>query len=646
MSWGRSIGARVFIAVMALAGAVCFALGFLHWQSSDPVKFICYLIAAAVASSLKVSLPGIEGTLSVNFLFTLLGILELSLPETLVIGLASTLAQFYWKPARRVKVVQLVFNLSQVTVSSAVAYGAYKLVVIYVLHAPGPLALLVAAITHFGCNTAATSTIIGLTEDKPIASVWGESHLWLFPYYMVGAAVAGLVHFLNGHIGWQSSLLILPPIYLMYRSYRLYLGKMETEKLHAEQVSNLHLRTIEALALAIEAKDETTGEHLQRVRVYAMALAKELGLSEDETEALKAASVLHDIGKLAVPEHIISKPGKLTPEEFEKMKIHPIVGAEILEQVHFPYPVVPIVRAHHEKWDGSGYPNGLAGEEIPIGARILAAVDCLDALASDRQYRKALPLNEAMAKVVADAGKAFDPKIVSILRRRYIELEKMATEEPLQAPPKLSTDIKVQRGLAPAAGFAESSEPAIPTSAQVADSSTRISAAQQQGQGIVELCRQPGAHLSIEDILSLLAVRVKHLVPHDSMAVYMPKNGVLAAEFVSGDNFRLFSSLRIPEGEGLSGWVAQNHKPILNGNPSVEPGYLNDPKKYSTLRAALAVPLEGTAGIAAVLALYRAGQDAFNADDLRVVEAIGKGLGTVIENAAKPKASAIGAGST
>ena len=635
----------MFIASMAMAGAVCLALAFSHWQSSDPVKFICYLIAAALASSLKVSLPGIEGTLSVNFLFTLLGILELSLPETLVIGLASTLAQFYWKPVRRVKVVQLVFNLSQVTVSSAVAYGAYKLVVVYVLHAPGPLALLVAAITHFGCNTAATSTIIGLTEDKPIASVWGESHLWLFPYYMVGAALAGLVHFLNGHIGWQSSLLILPPIYLMYRSYRLYLGKLETEKKHAQQVSSLHLRTIETLALAIEAKDETTGEHLQRVRVYAMALAKELGLSEDETEALRAASVLHDIGKLAVPEHIISKPGKLTPEEFEKMKIHPIVGAEILEQVHFPYPVVPIVRAHHEKWDGSGYPNGLAGEEIPIGARILAAVDCLDALASDRQYRKALPLNEAMAKVVQDSGKAFDPKVVSILQRRYIELEKMANEEPLQAPPKLSTDIKVERGLAPAAGFAESAEPAIPTSGHAADFSAQISAARQQGQELVTLSRQPGASLRTEDVLSLLGVRLKRLVPHDSMAVYVLKNGVLAPEFVSGDNFRLFSSLRIPEGEGLSGWVAQNHKPILNGNPSVEPGYLNDPTKYSTLRSALAVPLEGTSGMAAVLALYRAGQDAFTADDLRAVEAIGSGLGVMIENADKPKASAIGAGS-
>jgi putative nucleotidyltransferase with HDIG domain len=642
----RKSGASVFIAVMALAALCSFAVAFTHWQSSAPLKFFCYLMAALLASSLKVSLPGIEGTLSVNFLFTLLGILELSLPETLLIGLASTLAQSYWKPARRLKLIQLVFNLSQVAVSSAAAYGAYHLIATQVLHGPGPLALLVAAITHFGCNTTAMSTIIGLTERKPVSKVWSESYLWSFPYYMVGAAIAGLVHFLNRHIGWQSSLLVLPPIYLMYRSYRLYLGKLETEKRHAEQVSSLHLQTIEALALAIEAKDQTTGEHLQRVRIYAMELGKELGLSEDETEALRAASVLHDIGKLAVPEHIISKPGKLTPEEFEKMKIHPIVGAEILEQVDFPYPVVPIVRAHHEKWDGSGYPHGLSGENIPIGARILSAVDCLDALASDRQYRKALPLDEAMAKVASESGISFDPRVVEILQRRYVELEKVAHEQPFKAPPKLSTDIKVARGLAPAAGFAESEALPASASGSTEDFLTRIAAAQQQGQMLFNLSQQFGAALSLEDKLSMLSVRLKHLVPHDSMAVYLPRNKVLSSEYVSGDNFRLFSSLRIPLGEGLSGWVAQNHKPILNGNPSVEPGYLNDPTKYSTLRSALAVPLEGVCGATAVLALYRAGQDAFTRDDLRIVEAIGSKLEGVIQDDAKNKAAGFAAGTT
>jgi len=644
MSWVRSIGARAFIAGMALAGSACYVLAFSHWQSSDPVKFVSYLIVALLVSSLKVTLPAIDATLSVNFLFTLLGILELGLPETLLIVLACTLGQaFLGTRKQQVKLVHFVFNWSQLTFSSAVAYGAYKFVVIHVLHGPGPLALLVAAVMQFACNTAAMSTIIGLTEDKRIAKVWAENHLWLIPYYMVGAATAGLVHFLNGHIGWQSSLLVLPPIYLMYRSYRLYLGKLETEKQHAEQVSRLHLRTIEALALAIEAKDETTGEHLQRVRVYAMELAKELGLSDDEKEALQAASVLHDIGKLAVPEHIISKPGKLTPEEFEKMKIHPIVGAEILEQVHFPYPVVPIVRAHHEKWDGSGYPLGLAGEAIPIGARILTAVDCLDALASDRQYRKALPLDVAMAKVASEAGTSFDPKVVAILQRRYVELEKLATEQPMQAPPKLSTDIKVERGAAPDAGFAESAETRS-SPASVENFAVSIAGARQQGQEIAELTRLAGPSLHLDDIVSLLAVRVRHLVPFDSMAVYCPKADTLFPEFVTGENFRLFSSLRIPLGAGLSGWVAENHKSILNGNPSVEPGYLNDPTKYSTLRSALAVPIEAGSAVVAVLAVYRAGQDAFKDDDLHIVEALVSGLGNAIETAAKPKATATSAG--
>jgi putative nucleotidyltransferase with HDIG domain len=643
MSWARQIGARAFIAAMALAAFVCFALALLHWKSTDPVKFGCYLTAALVASSFKVTLPGIEGTLSMNFLFTLIGILEMSLPETLLIGLVSTLAQFYWRPARKSKPVQLLFNLSHVTVCSAAAYGAYQLVSIHVLHGPGPFALLVAAITIFVFGTAAMSTIIGLTEAKPVAKVWRESYLWLFPYYLVGAAIAGLISFLNQHIGWQASLLVLPPIYLLYRSYRLYLAKLDGEKQHAEKVSNLHLRTIEALALAIEAKDQTTGEHLQRVRIYAMELAREMSLSEDETEALRAAAVLHDIGKLAVPEHIISKPGKLTPEEFDKMKIHPTVGAEILEQVDFPYPVVPIVRAHHEKWDGSGYPNGLAGEAIPIGARILSAVDCLDALASDRQYRKALPLDEAMAKVASEAGVAFDPRVVAILQLRYVEWEKLARLQPLQVPPKLSTDIKVERGLAPAAGFADSGE-APQTTSPAQGTEERLAAARLQAQSLSELGRGLSGSLSLDDTLSLISARLKRLVPHDSMAVYLRKNNLLAAEFVSGENFRLFSSLRIPLGEGLSGWVAQNHKPILNGNPSVEPGYLNNPTQYSTLRSALAVPLEGSAGVTAVLALYRARQDAFTRDDLQVLQTIASGLGAAIEQASTRKAVGTAAG--
>jgi len=594
-------------------------------------------VVALLASSLKIKLPGINGTMSVNFLFILLGVLELSFAETLVIGFAAVLVQCYWRPAHRPKPIHVIFNLSQLPVGAAISYGVY-VALLNRLGGSVPLTLLVVAITYFAFNTMAMAVIIRLTESKPILKVWSECYFWSLPYYLVGSALVGLVNFLNRHIGWQSSLLVLPPVYLMYRSYRLYLGKLEDEKKHAEQVSSLHLRTIEALALAIEAKDHTTHEHLQRVRVYAMELAKDLGLNEDETEALRAASVLHDIGKLAVPEHIVSKPGKLTPEEFEKMKIHPIIGAEILEQVEFPYPVVPIVRAHHEKWDGSGYPSGLKGEEIPIGARILAAVDCLDALASDRQYRRALLLDEAMDRVAADTGKSFDPHVVEILQRRYVELEKLAHVQPSKPQAKLSKDVKVERGLAPAAGFAEGSDtpPATSSAAEPhRNYLTSIAAARQEAQMLFELSHDLGNSLSLDDTLSMLAVRLKRLTPYDSMAVYLLKDECMVPAFVSGDNFRLFSSLKIPLGQGLSGWVAQNHKPILNGNPSVEPGYLNDPTKYSTLRSCLAVPLEGESGVVAVLALYRAPADAFSKDQLRILLAIASKLGFTVENSLK-----------
>jgi hypothetical protein len=291
MSW-RSIGARAFIGATTLAGCVCLGFALTEWHSTSPFKFVSYLILALLASCLKVRLPRIEGTLSVNFVFTLLCILDLSLPEAVIIGLASTLGQFYWRPVRQPKLVQLVFNLSQVTLSSTLACTTYTLLFTPARHVAQPLALFAATVVYFACNSAAMSTIIALTENRSIYKIWVGSYLWSLPYYLVGGAAAAAISLLNQHLGWQSSLLVLPPIYLIYRSYRLYLGKLESEARMAEQTSNLYLRTIEALALAIEAKDETTGEHLQRVRVYATELAKDLSLSEEEMEALKAAAVL------------------------------------------------------------------------------------------------------------------------------------------------------------------------------------------------------------------------------------------------------------------------------------------------------------------------------------------------------------------
>jgi diguanylate cyclase (GGDEF)-like protein/putative nucleotidyltransferase with HDIG domain len=630
-SWhDLGVGAKVFISLVGVAGTCVLGYGALHPSSRNIAQFICYLLIAILAARLKVRLPGITGTMSVNFLFILLGILELGFAETLILGTAALLVQCFYRD--RPSPLQVTFNLAASAVAIFVAYGVYNWATSQVTS--HRLLLGLAAITYFAANTGSIAAVIALTEGKSIRKIWVECYFWSFPYYLVGAAFAGMIGWFNRQFGWETSLLIVPIIYLIYRSYRLYLGKLEDEKRHVEEMANLHLRTIEALALAIEAKDHTTHDHLQRVRVYAIEVAKELGVSPGEMEALHAAALLHDIGKLAVPEHIISKPGRLTPEEFEKMKIHPLVGAEILERVRFPYPVVPIVRAHHEKWDGSGYPFGLKGEEIPIGARVLSSVDFLDAMASDRQYRRALPIEEVMQRLAAESGKSFDPKVVNVLQKRYRQLEKLVESKfGHTSASKLSTEFKIETEAAPAAGFEDITVKDAP--GQEAKFLSSIAAARQEAQTLFELSQDLGASLSLGETLSVFSVKLRRLVPYDAIAIYVKRGQELIPELVSGDNHRLFASLRIPLGQGLSGWVAQNRKPIINGNPSVEPGYLNDPTKFSTLRSALAIPLEGLAGVVGVLALYHAEVDAFTSDHLRILLAISSKMALAIENALK-----------
>jgi diguanylate cyclase (GGDEF)-like protein/putative nucleotidyltransferase with HDIG domain len=635
-----SIRARLFIGATAALGMSVLAYALWHWQSVDLARFSCYLLVAVLASSLKIQLPGLDGTMSVNFLFILLSVLELNLPETLVLGCTATLAQCLVGTRQKLVPIKIVFNVFSMMANAIVlSYFAYHDLQ-RVLGAGSLPLLVITALIFFVANTVPVAVIISLTEGKSAYKVWAECHFWSFPFYMVGATVVFAVGFLSKKVGWQTSLLVLPLVYWVYRSYHLYLAKLATEKKqveiekrHAEEVAALHLRTIESLALAIEAKDQTSHQHLRRVRVFAVEVAKELGFPEDEIEALRAAALLHDIGKLAIPEHIINKPGRLTPEEFEKMKIHTLVGAEILQRVAFPYPVAAIVRSHHERWDGAGYPDGLKGEQIPKGARVLAAADCLDALASHRQYRNAMALDAAMDMVVSMSGSAFEPGIVEVLKRRYRELDIMAQSVAMTAEETtLSADVRVEAG-APTAGFEQPAP--IPGPPNEADFLTSIASARQEAQTMFELSQDLGNSLSLGETLSVLSVRLRKMIPYDSMAVFLLKDGKLIPELVSGDNFRLLSSLKIGLGEGLCGWVAEKRKPILNGNPEAEAGYVSDPAKFTTLRSTLALPLEGLNGVVGVLAMYRADRDAFSPDHLRILLAVSSKIALSVENALK-----------
>ena len=328
-------------------------------------RFIAYLLLALLSSGLKVTLPGVTGTLSVSFLFILAGMVELGPFQTLALGIGSALVQIYWRAKKRPAVYQVLFNLAAIAIALRFAEAAFNSSIAAALGGSLPVRLLLATTAYFIGNTVPIAGAISITEKRSLARVWRECYFWAFPYYILGATLVCFLHWVNQNLGWEFSILAMPVAWVVYRSYRLYIGRLETEKervelekervelekTHVEEINALHIRTIETLALAIEAKDQTTHGHLRRVQRYALAIGTEMGLAEAELNALRAAALLHDIGKLAIPEHIITKPGKLTPQEFEKMKIHPVVGAEILERVNFPYPVAPIVRAHHERWD-------------------------------------------------------------------------------------------------------------------------------------------------------------------------------------------------------------------------------------------------------------------------------------------------------
>jgi diguanylate cyclase (GGDEF)-like protein/putative nucleotidyltransferase with HDIG domain len=621
----------VYWLTVIVGGAASMALAGLSWdiRSEHLLQFLFYMVAAVGASGMKIRLPGVLGTLSMNYLFIIVGLFELQLESAILIGVASVLAQVLIRPKANPTWEQVAFSALSIPLPIAGANWVLHLHWLQTVDQTRCIGLLSASMVYFGINTSIVAVIVGWTTRQRPWAVWRDNFIWTSPQYLAGGVLAGGLHLVNTMVPWQGLLLSIPPLYLVYRSYSLYLGRVEQQQKHIGEMAQLHWRTIEALALAIEAKDDATAAHLKRVQIYAVEMAKELQLTDAEVKAIEAASLLHDIGKLAVPEYIISKPGKLTPEEFDKMKIHPIVGAEILERVSFPYPVVPMVRSHHEKWDGTGYPDGLKGEEIPIGARILSAVDCLDALASDRQYRRALPLDEAMQMVVLESGKAFDPKVVSLLLDRYKTLEAKARMEP-QSPGGRLANMKVERGAAPATGLAASNVtplivPDVPFTMAIAN-------ARREVQLLVEITNDLGNSLSLDETLALLAVRLGKMIPHDAAVIYIRQEDVLVPQYVKGESFRLFSSLKIPVGAGLSGWVVENDLPILNGNPAVEPGYLNDPQKITTLRSAVSVPLAGQNGVIGALTLYHLKPDAFNQDHLRVLLAIRSKAGLAIEN--------------
>ena len=426
---------------------------------------------------------------------------------------------------------------------------------------------------------------------------------------------------------WLLAGLLLAPaaVYLAYRTCRHHLKTLEQERRLAQEMSELHLATIEALALAVDARDQTAQHHIRRVQIYATGVARAMAMAEHEVHGVRTAALLHDIGKLAVPEHILAKPGPLTAEEFQKVRIHPQVGAEIIGAVPFPYPVAPLILSHHERWDGRGYPAGLRETEIPLGARILSVVDYYDALTSDRPYEKAMEVTAATALLAQEAGKALDPEVVAAFIRVLPELSVEAERSQTNHPRRV---LALSAGAG--AGDSAGEERPLPRPSVFDD----VALAHREIYALYQIAQTMGTSLGVGDSMSLIAPKLAHLVPFSACALFLHDDvlDALQCRFATGVDAAELERLAVRSGQGLTGWVAGNRRPVVNARPSADFDAMGADVQ-TTLQSALVCPLIFGERLIGVLAVYHVDAGFYRDDHRRLLDRVCEQASAVINNA-------------
>ena len=615
--------ARLYIGSSIALGILILAYFGPRTTIAQPWLFLVLLVTSAATSAFKVSLPIAKSgsTMSVSYAVDFASLLLLGPNATMLVSMLSAWTQCTFRMKVRNPPYRTLFSIAGLAITVQAAGFAYT----STGGVPGTFddnvsgivkPLFAAATTYFLFNTSQVGIAVALTTRQSFFSLWQQNYLWSAPSYFVGAAAAAIIAWAVIQGGIWIGLLTMAPLYLTYRSYKIYLGRIAEGQRQGQELADLHLATIEALARAIDAKDQTGQSHIRRVQAYAAGLAQAFGMSDNEIQGVKTAALLHDIGKLAVPEHILSKPGPLTQEEFQKVRIHPQVGAEIISAVPFPYPVAPLILSHHERWDGKGYPNGVKGTNIPLGARILTVVDFYDALTSDRPYHKAMTHDGALALLQQEAGRALDPAIVQMFLAMIPE---MAEAAEAAEPAALVRPEEANGHLGkPAAEF------------QVFED---IALAHREIYALYELAQTMGTSLGVPDTMALIASKLSNLVPFSSCALFLydEKTDELACKFATGVDDEKLSTLNVRGGHGLSGWVARNRRPLVNARPSLEfeaAGF----DETTVLQSALIAPLVFGDRLIGTLGVYQVDADFYTDNHRRLVDHVCEQVAAVINN--------------
>ena len=634
MSNGLSRWARLYLWIVAVVG-VCAIGQSVYALYRDTISWNWFVLAilTLISGSATVKLPSVPATISISETFVFTSVLLFGPAAGTLTVAVDALVISLWLARRGHPFYRLAFNISALPASLWVGahlfYGLWDLQPLTRIDTPVKigallLPLVIFTITYYLLNSWLIAFAISFEKRLSPVRVWKDNFAWISLNYFGGASVAALLVTYTRNIDYTYIAFVLPLLAVLYLTFSTSMGRVEDANKHLSELNSLYMSTIETLAMAIDAKDQITHGHIRRVQHLATGLARALGVKDsDQIKAIEAASLLHDMGKLAVPEYILNKPGALTPAEFDKMKLHASVGADILSAIDFPYPVVPIVRHHHESWDGTGYPDGLAGSLIPIGARILSVVDCFDALTSDRPYRPRLTDTDAIKILLSRRGTMYDPIVVDTFIAVHREIAPTGSE--------LSTEASKE---GPSAALKPIATPELPQPAPGFDD---ITASSEETLVLYDLARSVSADIDLEAIGSLVSNYTRRIVPASTCVIYAYEatTDELLAVYASGEHSVQFSGLRILRGQRLTGWVAANKQTISNSDPVLDLGEIARSTR-PRLRSCLSTPLISSAELVGVLTLYSPQPAVFSDNHRRIVEAVARQISTSLRQALQP----------
>ena len=481
--------------------------------------------------------------------------------------------------------------------------------------------------TYYLVCTLLTVASTCMVRSVGFVNEWKQHYLVPMIVFLSVVLGAGLLSHYALSIGNEIYLLTIPFALFVLTTFKIYSADLADSSRRLSEFSQLQMSTIETLALAIDAKNHSTHGHARRVQIYALGIASSLGIdNRDDLDALSTAALLHDIGKLAVPEYILSKPGKLSDSEFAKMMRQVEIGANILEPIHFPYQVVPIIRYHHERYNGSGYPYGLRNNEIPLGSKILAIADTFDALTAQRTYRTPMTVSEAIDLICSESGACFDPDIV----RAFVRVARTLAEE------GLPMDIH---------GHSEGTR--LSQSEQDGDQQHKlwlrekgfaeIASTHREIYALHEIFQTVGKSLNLQDTLHIICSKLESVIAFTTGVVYLKnkKTDTVYPAMVIGEYAEQLNKNWIRIGEGLTGYAIAFNQQVVNSDPGLDFENLTYLERPHQLMNAMIFPLKARDSILGAIALYSTNREkgTFTEDHVRLMETVSERAAISIQNA-------------